>query len=238
MDIYFILSELVSFQFNHRSYSKVHILSLCDLNLNFILDDSTPKKHASVLWNREVYELEIVAPFKKTDHSKSAISSALRGDTSPEVFSRWAQLSVSDGHLFKSTQLEVPEFIGCLPATSSNPPASTHPSTSSSPQLSISASTPKLSAVQSLAKDSPAMPSPSPATILKSASAASVGASAGAAPAHFSSEWANLFFHRQYHPACAFQLELQWLVASGFLLGEMVRSDAYYSDVLPRVVCT
>ena len=189
----------------------------------YCLDNSSPKKHARVLWNRELYEFEIIPSFQQTAIPKNGSSSAIRGDTPLEQFSRWTQQSASDAHLFKSTQLEATEwFANCLAGPSCAPPAAPS-SSSTSPLLSLT--TPKLAPAPSLAKDNP-MPSPA-ANSKNAASAASPAtgnvASATAAPAqqHFSSEWANIFFHRQYHPACAFQLELQWLVSSGYLLGEL-----------------
>lgn len=38
-------------------------------------------------------------------------------------------------------------------------------------------------------------------------------------------EWGNARYHAHYHPQAAFELELQWLVATGCVLGELV-SDA------------
>lgn len=35
-------------------------------------------------------------------------------------------------------------------------------------------------------------------------------------------EWLNLRFSRFYNPACAFQMELRWLVASGSVLGDLI----------------
>ena len=193
----------------------------------YCLDNSSPKKHARVLWNRELYEFEIIPSFQQTAIlPKKGSSSAFRGETPLEQFSRWTQKSASDAHLFKNTQLEATEwFANCLAGPSCAPPAPI-PSSSTSPLLSVMA--PKLAPAPSLAKDSP-MPSPAAnsknAASVSAAAASATGtaASAGASTTqpHSSSEWANIFFHRQYHPACAFQLELQWLVSSGYLLGEL-----------------
>ena len=35
-------------------------------------------------------------------------------------------------------------------------------------------------------------------------------------------EWGNARYHAHYHPSAAFELELQWLVATGSILGELV----------------
>ena len=35
-------------------------------------------------------------------------------------------------------------------------------------------------------------------------------------------EWGNARYHAHYHPGAAFELELQWLVATGSILGELV----------------
>lgn len=36
-------------------------------------------------------------------------------------------------------------------------------------------------------------------------------------------EWTHCVYDTMYHPLCAFTLELQWLVASGSRLAELVR---------------
>ena len=35
-------------------------------------------------------------------------------------------------------------------------------------------------------------------------------------------EWGSARYHAHFHPHCAFQLELQWFVATGCVLGEIV----------------
>ena len=37
-------------------------------------------------------------------------------------------------------------------------------------------------------------------------------------------EWGNARYHAHYHAQAAFELELQWLVATGCILGELVRA--------------
>jgi hypothetical protein len=37
-------------------------------------------------------------------------------------------------------------------------------------------------------------------------------------------EWATARYHAHYSPLTAFELELQWLVATGCVLGELVRT--------------
>ncbi|XP_060075901.1 GATOR complex protein Iml1-like isoform X2 [Ylistrum balloti] len=39
-------------------------------------------------------------------------------------------------------------------------------------------------------------------------------------------EWATVRYHSYYSPACAFQLQIQWMVATGSILGELVYSWA------------
>ena len=35
-------------------------------------------------------------------------------------------------------------------------------------------------------------------------------------------EWGSALYHTHYHPQAAFELELQWLVATGCVLGDLV----------------
>ena len=42
-------------------------------------------------------------------------------------------------------------------------------------------------------------------------------------PERMEEEWASACYHGHYHPNTAFSLELQWLVATGYILAALVR---------------
>ena len=43
-------------------------------------------------------------------------------------------------------------------------------------------------------------------------------------PDHMEEEWGSACYHGYYHPNTAFSMELQWLVATGYVLAALVSS--------------